>query len=64
VHKKQAPPQASVEITRAAANFESGFTGFSGLTATSPVWVGRLLLHAALSPFFSPMRYASAKSGI
>ena len=27
--------------------FESGFTGFSGLTITSLVWVGRLLIHAA-----------------
>ena len=25
--------------------FESGFTGFIGLTITSLVWVGRLLLH-------------------
>ena len=27
--------------------FESGFTGFSGLTITSLVWVGRVLLNSA-----------------
>jgi hypothetical protein len=27
--------------------FDSGFTGFPGLTITSPVWVGRLLLNGA-----------------
>jgi len=27
--------------------FESGFTGFIGLTITSPVWGGRLLLNSA-----------------
>ena len=33
-----------MEIRRAAAGFESGF---SGLTITSLVWVGSLLLNAA-----------------
>ena len=28
--------------------FESGFTGFRGLTITSLVWVGRLLLNGVL----------------
>ena len=32
---------------RAAASFESGFSGFRGLTITSLVWVGRLLLNGA-----------------
>ncbi len=32
---------------RAAAGFESGFSGFSGLTITSLVCVGSLLLNAA-----------------
>jgi hypothetical protein len=32
---------------RAAAGFESGFTGFRGLTITSLVWVGSLLLYTA-----------------
>jgi hypothetical protein len=30
-----------------ATGFESRFTGFSGLTITSLVWVGRLLLYGA-----------------
>ena len=33
-----------MEIMRAAASFESGFSGFRGLTITSLVWEGRLLL--------------------
>jgi hypothetical protein len=38
----------SMEILRAAAiGFESGFTGFPGLTITSLVGVGRLLLNGA-----------------
>jgi hypothetical protein len=38
----------SMEILRAAATgFESGFTGFPGLTITSLVGVGRLLLNGA-----------------
>ena len=32
---------------RSSRVFESGFTGFMGLTITSPVWVGRLLLNGA-----------------
>ena len=32
---------------RSSQVFESGFTGFMGLTITSPVWVGRLLLNGA-----------------
>jgi hypothetical protein len=30
--------------------FESGFTGFTGLILTSPVWVGRLLLNGVFIP--------------
>jgi hypothetical protein len=32
---------------RSSRVFESGFSGFSGLTITSPVWVGSLLLYTA-----------------
>ena len=40
--------QSLLEIMRAAAcGFESGFLGFWGLTITSPVWGGRLLLYGA-----------------
>ena len=40
--------QSSVEITRAAAtDFESGFTGCTGLTITSLVGMGRLILIGA-----------------
>jgi hypothetical protein len=38
-----------VEIMRAAAGFESGFSGFLGLTITSLVWVERLLLNVAFN---------------
>jgi hypothetical protein len=40
--------------------FESGFSGFSGLTITSPVWVGRLLLNGA---FISKSLAAALHSG-
>ena len=30
---------------RGSRVFESGFSGFRGLTITSPVWEGRLLLY-------------------
>ena len=45
--------------------FESGFTGFSGLTITSLVWVGRLLLHGAFiaKPFADALR-SGEKKGI
>jgi hypothetical protein len=43
-----------MEILRAAATgFESGFTGFPGLTITSLVGVGRLLLNGASISWFS-----------
>jgi hypothetical protein len=41
--------------------FESGFTGFIGLTITSLARVGRLSLKGFSYRRFSPMRYASAK---
>ena len=43
--------------------FESGFTGFSRLTITSLVWVGRLLLHAAfiVRPFVDALRIDEKK---
>ena len=41
--------------------FESGFTGFIGLTITSLARVGRLSLKGLSYRRFSPMRYASAK---
>ena len=41
--------------------FESGFTGFIGLTITSLARVGRLSLKGISYRRFSPMRYASAK---
>ena len=34
----------------AAIGFESGFTGFRGLTITSLVWVGRLIFDGAFIP--------------
>jgi hypothetical protein len=37
----------SGNYTRGSWIFESGFSGFIGLTTTSLVWVGRLLLHGA-----------------
>jgi hypothetical protein len=40
--------------TRGIQVFESGFSGFIGLTITSPVWRGRLLLNGAfISKFFA-----------
>jgi hypothetical protein len=45
----------------AAWGFESGFSGFRGLTITSLVGLGRLLLNVLSFQGFSPMRYASAK---
>jgi len=39
-------------------NFESGFTG---LQRTSLFWVQWSFVDAYFMPFFSPMRYASAK---
>ncbi|MFN6072130.1 MAG: hypothetical protein ACK489_07630 [Bacteroidota bacterium] len=36
-----------MEVNPVNISFESGFTGFSRLTITSPVGVGRLLLHGA-----------------
>ena len=36
-----------MEVHPENISFESGFTGFSGLTITSPVGVGRLLFHGA-----------------
>ena len=45
--------------------FESGFTGFLGLTITSPVWVGRLLLNGAfISGLFGDALRISEKKGI
>jgi hypothetical protein len=43
--------------------FESGFTGFSRLTITSLVWVGRFLLHAAsiARPFADALRSGEKK---
>ena len=43
--------------------FESGFTGFIGLTITSLVWVGRLLLHGAfiVRPFADTLRSGEKK---
>ena len=41
--------------------FESGFTGFTGLQRTSSIWVWCLFVDDYFSPFFSPMRYASAR---
>ena len=41
--------QSSVEMIRAAATgFESGFTGCTGLTITSLVGMGRLLLNGVI----------------
>jgi hypothetical protein len=37
----------SGNYARSSQVFESGFTEFSGLTITSLVWVGRLLLYTA-----------------
>jgi hypothetical protein len=44
----------------AAIGSESGFTGFSGLTITSPVWGGGLLLNGA---FVSKLLAAALHSG-
>ena len=43
--------------------FESGFPGFSGLTITSLVWVGRLLLNNAFNarPFADALRSGEKK---
>ena len=51
--------QSSLEIMRAAAScLNHGFKGFRGLTITSPVWVGRLLLNGAFiyRPFADALR--------
>ncbi len=40
--------------------FESGFSGFIGLTITTPVWVGRLLLNGS---FISKPLAAALRSG-
>jgi hypothetical protein len=37
----------SGNYARSSQWFESGFSGFSGFTITSLVWVGRLLLNGA-----------------
>jgi len=43
-----------MEIIRAAANeFESGFSGFPGLTITSLVGVGRLFLNGVSNSWLS-----------
>ena len=45
---RKPPFLSSLEIMRAAEwGFESGFTGFSGLTITSLTRVGRLILNGA-----------------
>ena len=50
---------------RAEAGFESGFTGFSGLSITSLVWVGRLLLHIAfIVKLFADVLHIGEKKGI
>jgi len=36
-----------MEVNPVNISFESGFSGFRGLTITSPVWVGILLFHGA-----------------
>ena len=41
--------------------FESGFTGLTGLQRTSSIWVWCLFVDNYFSPFFSPMRNASAR---
>jgi hypothetical protein len=41
-------------------NFESGFTGFPGLQRTSSFLAQCLFVEDYFSPFFSPMRNASA----
>ena len=53
----------SGNYARGSWMFESGFSGFIGLTITSLVWVGRLLLNGAFVARSSPMRNASAKKG-
>jgi len=45
---------------RSSQDFESGFTGFIGLTKTSPVWVGSLLLNGA---FISKLFAAALRIG-
>jgi len=42
-------------------NFESGFTGFPGLQRTSSFLAQCLFVDDYFSPFFSPMRDASAR---
>ncbi|MBU6220403.1 MAG: hypothetical protein KGQ50_07085 [Bacteroidetes bacterium] len=42
-------------------NFESGFTGFPGLQRTSSFLEHCLFVEDYFTPFFSPMRYASAR---
>ena len=50
---------------RAIAGFESGFTGFIGLSITSLVWVGRLLLHvASIVKLFADVLHIGEKKGI
>ena len=46
--------------TRSSRVFESGFTGFRGLTITSLVWWEDYYMVLSFSGF-SPLRYASAK---
>jgi hypothetical protein len=57
--------QSSVEIIRAVANgFESGFTGFSGLTITSLDGMGGLLLNGvSISRLFADALRSGEKKG-
>jgi hypothetical protein len=54
-----------MEVNPVNISFESGFTGFSRLTITSPVGVGRLLFHGAFisKPLADALR-SGEKKGI
>jgi len=50
-----------MEVNPVNISFESGFSGFSGLQRTSSVQVQWSFVDNYYIPFFSPMRYASAR---
>ena len=53
------PPAAQFYLL--SSGFESGFTGFIGLQRTSSFLAQCLFVDDYFLPFFSPLRYASAK---
>ena len=42
--KQETPPISDGNYVRSSQLFESGFTGFRGLTITSTVWVGKFII--------------------